>query len=667
MEIKDHINQLRNILNKHNINYYVNDNPSISDNEYDILLKELELLEKQNPQYYKEDSPTQRIGGKALKKFKSITHRIPMQSLANAMNKEDLIQFDKQIKKLLDTEKSIEYVAELKLDGLAVELVYEKGNFVYGSTRGDGISGEDITNNLKTIKAIPLSIGEKDVPEILEIRGEVFINKEDFKKLNTKRLEDNQPIFANPRNCAAGSLRQLDSNITMTRPLRIFCYAPGIITGIAIDSQQIFLKHLPKWGFPVNPYIKVGKGVDFLNQYYEEAEAVRQSLPYDIDGVVFKVNSYSEQKKLGVRSKSPRWAIAGKLKAQQATSIIEDIIISVGRTGALTPVAKIRPVSIGGVIISNATLHNQDEIDRKDIRINDTVLVQRAGDVIPEVVKVIKEKRNINSTIFLIPTTCPICSSKVVKLPGEVVNRCENLECSAKIKGNIEYFVSKNCMDIDGLGTKIVELLIQNNLIKNIDDIFYLRLENLSSLERMGEKSATNIIKSIKNSKLTTLARFISGLGIRHVGQNTAKILDKYCNGDIEKLINSSKNQLLNINEIGEIMAESIISYFNNDKNIKIVNRCISSGIKFKLSEIVQSDIANQTFVFTGNLKKFKRNEAIKSIERYGAKSSGSISKKTDYLVSGSNTGSKLSKAKALNVKILNEESFIKLLDSLKD
>ena len=667
MEIKDHINQLRNILNEHNINYYVNDNPSISDNEYDVLLKKLELLEKQNPQYFKEDSPTQRIGGQALKEFKSIIHRIPMQSLANAMNKEDLIQFDKQIKKLLDTEKSIEYVAELKLDGLAVELVYEKGNFVYGSTRGDGVAGEDITNNLKTIKAIPLSINGSDVPEILEIRGEVFINKEDFKILNDNRLENNQSVFANPRNCAAGSLRQLDSNITMTRPLRIFCYAPGIIKGMTIDSQKMFLAHLPKWGFPVNPYIKVGKGLDFLNQYYEEAEVVRGSLPYDIDGVVFKVNSYASQKKIGVRSKSPRWAIAGKLKAQQATSVIENIIISVGRTGALTPVAKIKPVSIGGVIITNATLHNQDEIDRKDIRINDTVLVQRAGDVIPEIVKVIREKRSINSKIFLIPKTCPICLSEVVKLQGEVVSRCENLKCSAKIQGHIEHFVSKNCMNIDGLGTKIVELLIQNNLIENIDDIFYLKSENLSNLNRMGEKSAANIIKSIENAKLTTLARFLSGLGIRHIGQNTAKILDKYCRGDINKLIQISKNQLLNVNEVGEIMAESIITYFKNDENLKIVNNCISSGIKFKSSEIVQSDITNQTFVFTGNLNELTRNDAIKLIEKYGAKSSSSISRKTDYLVSGSNVGSKLTKANAFNIKILNEESFIKLLDSLKD
>ena len=666
MEIKDHINKLRETLNKHNINYYVNDNPSISDNEYDVLLKELELLEAQNPAYYSDISPTQRIGGKVLKEFNSITHRIPMQSLANAMNPEDISRFDNQITKLLDTNQPIEYVAELKLDGLAVELVYENGKFVYGSTRGDGISGEDITNNLKTIKAIPLSIEVEPIPDILEVRGEVYINKEDFKMLNAKRLKNNEPIFANPRNCAAGSLRQLNSNITMERPLRIFCYAPGIIQGVEIESQKHFLEYLPKCGFPVNPYIKVGCGINFLSKYYEEAEKIRETLSYDIDGVVFKVNSYKSQKILGVRSKSPRWAIAGKLKAQQATSIIEDIIISIGRTGALTPVAKIKPINIAGVIISNATLHNQDEINRKDIRISDTVLVQRAGDVIPEIVKVIKEKRKINSKKFLIPSNCPVCLAEVIKIPGEAVDRCSNLLCPAKIKGNIEHFVSKNCMNIDGLGIKIVELLIANNLIKDISDIFNLQSKDLSHLERMGEKSAENIMQSIKNSKITTLARFISGLGIRHIGQNTAKILDQHCKGDIKKLMNLSKNQLLAINEVGDIMAESIIVYFENDNNKNLINRCIHSGIKFKTSEIVQSDITNKIFVFTGHLSTLSRSKAIKLIEKYGAKNSSFISRKTDYLISGSNTGNKLSKAKSLNIKIINEESFITLLDSLK-
>jgi len=666
MEIKDHINHLRDTLNQHNINYYVYDNPTISDYEYDKLLKELELLESQHPQYKSNESPTERVGGQVLKEFSSIIHRIPMQSLANAMDKEEITQFDKQIMKLLKCNDLIEYVAELKLDGLAVELVYEKGKFVYGSTRGDGISGEDITNNLKTIKAIPLIIKSNPIPDLLEVRGEVFINKKDFKVLNDKRANNNESLFANPRNCAAGSLRQLDSKITMKRPLRIYCYAPGKIEGVSIESQKAFLDYLPQWGFPVNPYIKVGKGAEFLHQYYKKAEDLRETLGYDIDGVVFKVNSYKFQEQLGVRSKSPRWAIAGKLKAQQATSIILDIAISVGRTGALTPVAKIKPVNIGGVIISNATLHNQDEINRKDIRINDTVLVQRAGDVIPEIVKVIKEERKANSRKFYIPTYCPICKTKVENIIGEAIYRCTNKSCSAKIQGNIQHFVSKNCMDIDGLGTKIVKLLIDNNLVKDVSDLFTLKVEDISHLERMGEKSALNIIESIEKSKSTTLARFIFGLGIRHVGQNTSKILEKYFQDDIMKLIYISKAKLLDINEIGEIMADSIINYFTDIKNQELINRCINNGIIFKKRKTIQSNITDKVFVFTGHLNSFSRREAIALIESYGAKKSSSISKNTDYLVAGTNTGTKLDKAKELQVNILNENSFIELLKNLK-
>ena len=666
MEIKNHINKLRNILNQHNINYYVYDNPTISDYEYDKLLKELDLLESQNPQYHSDESPTQRVGGTILTEFDSITHRIPMQSLANAMNKNELAHFDQQILKLLNYKNSIEYAAELKLDGLAVELVYEKGKFIYGSTRGDGIMGEDITNNLKTIKAIPLSIKSEPIPDLLEIRGEVFINKADFKKLNDERIKNNESIFANPRNCAAGSLRQLDSKITAKRPLRIFCYAPGTISGIDIKTQKEFLDYLPKWGFPVNPFIEIGKGILFLQQFYDKAEELREQLGYDIDGVVFKVNSYDLQKKLGVRSKSPRWAIAGKLKAQQATSTIIDIIISVGRTGALTPVAKIKPVNIAGVIISNATLHNQDEIDRKDIRINDTVLVQRAGDVIPEIVKVIKEKRQSNCYKFLIPNDCPICKAEVEKNEGEVVHRCTNQLCPAKIQGNIQHFVSKNCMNIEGLGIKIVELLISNNLVNDISDIFFLKVTDLSELERMGEKSALNIIQSIEKSKNTTLSRFLSGLGIRHVGQNTAKILEKYFKNDFKKLINTSIDELLTINEIGEIMADSITNYFSNIDNQKIITRCIDSGVTFKEKNVIQSNITNKIFVFTGNLNLFTRAEASTLIEKYGAKRSNSISKKTDYLITGSNAGSKLKKAKELDIQILNEKSFVDLMDALK-
>tara|TARA_B100000579_G_scaffold437992_1_gene470632 strand:+ start:4209 stop:6212 length:2004 start_codon:yes stop_codon:yes gene_type:complete len=666
MEAKDRIKQLRLHLNQHNINYYVYDNPTISDFEYDQLLRELQSLENKNPELFSSDSPTQRIGSSILSSFKTITHRLPMQSLANAMDVSELKIFNKQIKKILKIDEKIEYIAEPKLDGLAVELVYENGLFVYGSTRGDGIIGEDITHNLKTIKSIPLSIIDENPPSLLEVRGEVFINKDDFKLLNNERIKNNESIFANPRNCAAGSLRQLNPKITMRRPLRIFCYAPGEINGIKFNSQIEFLNQLPKWGFPVNPFIKIGKGLSFLEEYYKEAEDLRLNINYDIDGVVFKVNSYKQQSELGIRSKSPRWAIAGKLKAEQATSIVEDIIISVGRTGALTPVAKLKPVNIGGVIVSNATLHNQDELDRKDVRLKDTVLVQRAGDVIPEIIKVIKEKRFINSKPFIIPNLCPVCGSTASKYLDEAMIRCLNESCPAKLKGSIEHFVSKNCMNIEGLGTKITELLIDKKIIKNIADIYVIKHEDISTLDGMGEKSADNIINSINKSKKTTMSRFIYGLGIRHVGQNSSKILENNFKGDLTKLFNADKEQLLLIHDVGSVMADSIINYFNNADNLDIINKCLKNGVEFKnIKNIIHSSISGKTFVFTGNLGDLSRSDAVAMIELYGAKKTSSISSKTDYVVVGQNAGSKLKKAKDLGIKILNLIEFQQLIKSI--
>ena len=666
MEVKDHIEKLRIILNKHNINYYVYDNPTISDSEYDKLLRKLDKLEKDNPQFLVNDSPTQRIGGIPLDDFDSIVHRIPMQSLANAMNEQELQHFDHQIIKSLDV-NNVEYIGEPKLDGLAVELVYEKGQFVYGSTRGDGITGEDITHNLKTIKAIPLSILKEPIPDILEIRGEVFINKSDFKELNHNRLKDGNAVFSNARNCAAGSLRQLDPTITMSRPLRIYCYAPGMITGeINFESQSEFLKYIPKWGFPVNPHTKIGNGFSFMQNYYHNAEKLRNNLDYDIDGVVFKVNSYSNQNKLGVRSKSPRWAIAGKLKAEQGTTIINNIFLSVGRTGAITPVAQLEPINIGGVIVSNATLHNQDELDRKDIRIGDTVLIQRAGDVIPEVVKVIKDKRIYNSLRFKINKFCPICSSDVIRLEGEAVHRCTNQNCPAKIRGAIEHYVSKKCMNIDGLGTKLVELLIDTQLVNDIGDLYLITEQQLLSLDRMGEKSASNIIAAINQSKKSTLARFIHGLGIKHIGENAAKILEKYFQGNIDKLMNISKNELVGINEIGDVMADSIVEYFSNTNNREIIAKCLKNGIIFLApKESKFSKISNKIFVFTGNLSTIKRKEAIAMVEDYSGKVSNSISSKTDYVVVGDKPGSKLQKAIKNNIVILNETEFLDLIKEL--
>jgi len=477
MEIKDRIQKLRDEINEHNIHYYVHDDPLISDTEYDNILRELESLEKLQPELITLDSPTQRVGAIPLSKFDSIEHRIPLLSLSNAMNENEITQFDNQVKKGLGIDSDIEYIAEPKLDGLAVELVFENGKFSYGSTRGDGKIGEDITQNLKTILGIPMKIkSEYPIPKLLEIRGEVYINHADFERLNEVQLSEGKQPFANPRNCAAGSLRQLDSSITAQRPLRIFCYSPGIIDGSPFSTQFEFLSTIPKWGFPVNPLIEKGSGVNFLIEYIRRLENNRNSILYDIDGVVFKVNSFAKQDELGARSRSPKWAIAGKFKSQQVTTKVINIEESVGRTGAITPVAKLEPIAVGGVVVSSATLHNQEEIDKKDIRIGDTVLIQRAGEVIPEVVKVILDKRPSNTNPYILPSKCPVCQHLVTKPDGEAVTRCQNLECPAQIKKRIEHFVSKSCMDIDGFGEKLVDQLVEKKMIIRVSDIFNLSI-----------------------------------------------------------------------------------------------------------------------------------------------------------------------------------------------
>ena len=651
MDILRQIQLLREEINQHNTHYYVQDSPVVSDAEYDQLMRKLEKLEMENPKLITPDSPTQRIGAAPLSEFQSLAHRLPMLSLANAMNEDELIEFDNQVKKGLGVDSEIEYTAEPKLDGLAVELVYEDGIFTHGSTRGDGTIGEDITQNLKTIRAIPLSLLKNaPIPKILEVRGEVFITHSDFKKLNEQRLEKGEQAFANPRNCAAGSLRQLDSSITAQRPLRIYCYAPGLIEGATYSSQKELLETFPKWGLPVNPKIEFGKGVDFL-------------LGYDIDGVVFKVNSFVHQDELGVRSRSPRWAIAGKLKSQQVTTKILNIEVSLGRTGAVTPVAKLEPVSVGGVVVSNATLHNQDEIDRKDVRIGDTVLIQRAGDVIPEVVKVILEKRQKGSLPFTLPNNCPVCSHEVFRSEGEVVARCQNMECSAQVKGRIDHFVSKGCMDIDGFGTKLVDQLVEKKLMKNVADIYSLSLDQLSELERMAEKSAQNIMDAITASKKSSMARFIHALGIRNVGEHAAKVLEKSFSGNLENLMDAEIEGLTAIHEIGGIMAESIVNFFQDDTNKKVIKACLQAGIQFdEVEQIQESAFTGKTFVFTGSLEKFSRKDAQSMVEKLGARASGSVSSKTDYLVAGPGAGSKLMKAEELNISIYSEDEFLELI-----
>ena len=663
--IQKQINDLRMQLNDHNYRYYVLDDPLISDSEYDQLFRELQKLETDNPTLITEDSPTRRVGAEPLSSFGSWTHRLPMLSLANAMNEDELAAFDTRVKKGLDTEKDLEYMAEPKLDGLAVELVYENGFFVNGSTRGDGITGEDITQNLKTITAIPLSLrknGQKN-PPLLEVRGEVFITKDGFKKLNRNQEKEELSPFANPRNAAAGSLRQLDSKITATRPLSIYCYEAGRIDGISFDTHEDFLSTLKEWGFPVNPEIQKVKNAETMVAFHRNLEAKRDSLPYEIDGTVFKVNAINQRNALGIRSRSPRWAIAGKFKAQQATTLVQNIIPSVGRTGAVTPVARLEPVNVGGVVVTNATLHNQDEIDRKDVRVGDTVLIQRAGDVIPEVVKVIPAKRPPETKKYQLPTACPSCGQEVFRPEGEVVARCQNLSCPAQVKGRIEHFVSKGALDIDGFGEKLVDQLVDKKLILTVDDIFKLKFDDLVNLDRMAEKSALNILTAIQDSKQTTFARFVYALGIRNVGAHLSKVLEKAFVGDIEKFMNAEEEELEAIDEVGPIVAETITTFLSNCTNTDVIESCLSLGIRLKKVEEPKSLLLQgKTFIFTGALTQFSRNEAKEMTEAHGGKVSGSVSKNTDFVVAGPGAGSKLNKATELDIPVLSEAEFLDML-----
>jgi len=641
------------------------DDPLISDSEYDQLFRELQKHENEHPDLITEDSPTQRVGAEPLAAFGSVTHRAPMLSLANAMDKAGISAFDGRTKKGLDTDTDVVYVAEPKLDGLAVELVYENGLFINGSTRGDGITGEDITQNLRTISAIPLSLrtDELAAPTLLEVRGEVFITKAGFKLLNHNQEKDGLAPFANPRNAAAGSLRQLDSKITATRPLSIYCYEAGALEGVSFNTHESFLSALKGWGFPVNPEIKKVTNAEEMVTFHQELEKRRNILPYEIDGTVFKVNSTAERNALGIRSRSPRWAIAGKFKAQQVTTVVNDIVPSVGRTGAVTPVAKLEPVNVGGVVVTNATLHNQDEIDRKDVRIGDTVLIQRAGDVIPEVVKVMIDKRPKKTKAYHLPNVCPACGYEVFRPKGDAVARCQNLSCPAQVKGRIEHFVSKGALDIDGFGEKLVDQLVDKNIVRTVDDIFKLTYDDLVNLERMADKSAQNILGAVQDAKKTTFARFIYALGIRNVGAHTAKVLEQAYVGNIDKFTRSSAEELEVIDEVGPIVAETITKFWSNCSNVDVVESCLSLGLKLeKVAGPKSMILEGKTIVFTGALTRFSRNDAKEMAESHGGRASGSVSKKTDYVVAGPGAGSKLKKAGDLGIPVLSEEEFLEMI-----
>ncbi|SNB47989.1 NAD-dependent DNA ligase LigA [Geobacter sp. DSM 9736] len=658
------IQALRNDINRHNHLYYVLDAPQITDAEYDLLMRELLELENRFPELVTPDSPTQRVGAKPLEKFAQVTHRIPMLSLENALTDQDIADFDGRVKRELGMALSAEitYVCEPKMDGVAVELVFENGDFTVGSTRGDGFTGEEITQNLRTIRSIPLRLHTEAPPRLLEIRGEVYLPLDAFRKLNLERQEAGEAQFANPRNAAAGSLRQLDPRITARRPLSIFCYGPGEVAGAGFTSQSEFLATLPQWGLPVNPRAEKVNGVAGILAYYEGIGKDRDSLPYEIDGVVVKVDSLHLQRELGVKSRSPKWAIAWKFPPRQAVTVVEDIITQVGRTGVLTPTALLRPVEVSGVTVSRATLHNWDEMERKDIRIGDTVLIERAGDVIPAVVKVLPEKRTGAERPLPVPSTCPECGSEIVRIPEEVAVRCLGLSCPAQIRETIIHFASRRAMDIEGLGIKYIEQLLRLGLVKNVADLYYLVKDQFMLFERMGDKLAENLLNAIESSKKRELARFIYALGIRHVGEHTAKLLAGSF-GSIEHLERATEEELLSVREIGPQVATSIRTFFDNEQNLEVIRRLFAAGVSPSVEEKrVGGRFTGKTFVFTGALTRFTREEAKKLVEGEGGHAAGSVSRKTDFVVAGEEAGSKLEKARELGVKVLTEEEFLEML-----
>ena len=656
--IPKRINELRQGLHRHNYRYYVLDDPEISDAEYDRMMQELIELEARHPELLSPDSPSLRVGAPPVEKFETIEHSLPMLSLENGFNDDDIMEFDRRIKKILNVEGEIIYTAEPKLDGVAVELVYENSRLVAAATRGDGFSGELITPNVRTIQAVPLMLHntkENKAPLLLEVRGEVYIAKDAFKRLNEERLEENLPPFANPRNAAAGSLRQLDSKVTAKRPLEIFVYGVGQVTDLTLASHWDVLLALRDLGFKINPLIRPKITIREVIECYKDLSEKRHFLPYDIDGMVVKVDRSDYQQRLGATSRSPRWAIAYKFKAIQETTRVVNIDVQVGRTGTLTPVAHLDPIKIGGVTVSRATLHNEDEIKRKDIRIGDTVLVQRAGDVIPEVVKVITSKRKGEEKTFNMPRSCPVCKSSVVRSENESAIRCVNTSCPAQVKERIKHFASKGAFDIDGLGDKLIDQLVEKKLLHSYADIFRLNEDVLKDLERMGSKSAANIVQAVERSKAIPLNRFIYALGIRHVGEHVAGILAKTFKS-FENLKTAKPEKLETVHEIGPAVAQSIADFFGQHENQEIVEDMMDGGIRIlEVPDRKQNMLSGKTFVLTGALETMTRDEAKKRIDALGGTVSGAVSRNTDYLVVGASPGSKLKKAEELGVEIIDE------------
>jgi DNA ligase (NAD+) len=663
---RDRAAALRGQIEQANYAYYTQDDPELSDAEYDRLFRELQALEAKYPALADDDSPTQRVGSAPLPEFKSVRHETPMLSLNNAFEEDEIVAFDRRVKAALESESEIAYAVEPKFDGLAVSLTYESGAFVLGATRGDGESGENVTSNLRTIRALPLRLPD-EAPESIEIRGEVLMFRRDFDALNDDQRERGEKVFANPRNAAAGSLRQLDSHITAMRRLAFFAYGIGTYRGGGVpdDLHSRQLDYLTQLRIPVARQRAVVTGVEGLLAYYQKIGANRQSLPFEIDGVVYKVNSLDAQQQLGFVSRAPRFAVAHKFPAQEEITQILGIDVQVGRTGALTPVARLAPVKVGGVTVTNASLHNEDEIRRKDVRVGDHVIVRRAGDVIPEVVSVIIQRRQKDAAVFCMPSRCPVCESAVERPEGDVVARCTaGLFCPAQRKQALQHFASRRAMDIEGLGKKLIEQLVDSGLVETAADLYELKVEVLTGLERMAEKSAANVVAGISESKHTSLSRFIYALGVRNVGEQTARDLAAHF-GRLDALLETSEEALQQVADIGPVVAASVVKFFQEPHNRKVIERLRETGVHWDehSGAVVNTGaLAGKAFVLTGTLAGMKRDEAKERIEAAGGKVTGSVSKKTDYVVAGDEPGSKSVKARELGISVLDESGLLELL-----